>query len=302
MMTDRRAVQVGALMCTASAACYAGLSILAKLALASGLSLTGMLSLRFLGASVVLAAVLLVQRRSLFAGRRTMFHLLLLGALLYAPQATLFFSGLQRMPVSVAVLLLYVYPVIVAAFDWMINRRRPNTRTWVALGLATIGVVLTLTPQAAGSVDPVGAALILGSATGLAVYIIISERATRAAGAQVSAMGIVFGAGLSFTLVGAAGGTLAWTTALAEPWLILGLIVIGTVLPVTLFLAGVARVGPTGASLLSTLEPVFTVALGVIVLQETLAPVQVVGGVLVLSAAVLVATRQPQLAEASPTM
>ena len=82
MMTDRRAVQIGALMCTASAACYAGLSILAKLALASGLTLTAMLSLRFLGASVVLAALLLAQRRSLFAGRRTMVRLILLGALL----------------------------------------------------------------------------------------------------------------------------------------------------------------------------------------------------------------------------
>jgi drug/metabolite transporter (DMT)-like permease len=78
--------------------------------------------------------------------------------------------------------------------------------------------------------------------------------------------------------------------------------VIGTVLSVTLFLAGVARVGPTGASLLSTLEPVFTVALGVVVLQETLAPVQVVGGALVMAAAIIVATRQPRIAEASPTM
>jgi drug/metabolite transporter (DMT)-like permease len=204
--------------------------------------------------------------------------------------------------VSVAVLLLYVYPVLVAAFDWMVNRRMPNSRTWLALALATTGVVLTLTPQAAASVDPVGAALILGSATGLAVYIIISERATRTAGARVSAMGIVFGAGLSYTLAGAASGTLEWQRATAEPWLVLGLIVIGTVLPVTLFLAGVARVGPTGASLLSTLEPVFTVALGVVVLNETLAPVQAIGGALVLAAAVLVATRRSPMAEASPTM
>ena len=144
--------------------------------------------------------------------------------------------------------------------------------------------------------------LVLGSATGLAVYIILSERATRTAGARLGAMGIAFGAGLSFTLAGAATGSLAWRSALGQPLLIAGLIVIGTVLPVTLFLAGVARVGPTGASLLSTLEPVFTVALGVVVLQESLAPIQITGGLLVLAAAVLVATRQTRMAEASPTM
>jgi len=117
----------------------------------------------------------------------------------------------------------------------------------------------------------------------------------------VSAMWIVAGAGLSFTLVGGASGSLAWEVAFGEPALVLALIVFGTVLPVTLFLAGVGRVGPTAASLLSTLEPVFTVALGVIVLQETLSAVQVVGGAFVLGAAVLVATRPVRRVEALAT-
>jgi drug/metabolite transporter (DMT)-like permease len=289
-------------MCTLSAACYAGLSILGKLALAAGLSLTGMLSLRFLGAAATLAAILLIQRRSLFPGARTMTRLLLLGALLYAPQAALFFTGLQRLPASVAVLLLYVYPVLVAAFDWAVNRRLPDGRTAVALVLAVAGVALTLVPQSTAPIDPIAALLVLVSATGLAVYIILSERATHAAGARVGAMGIVFGAGLSFTAAGAATGTLQWPVALGEPLLIFGLIVIGTVLPVTLFLAGVGRVGPTGASLLSTLEPVFTVALGAAVLGESLVPVQWIGGGLILAASILVATRPTRAIEASPTM
>jgi len=301
MMTDRRAIQVGALMCTLSAACYAGLSILGKLAFAAGLTLTGMLSLRFLGAALFLAAMLLFWRRATFAGGRTMGRLLLLGGALYAPQAALFFTGLQRLPASIAVLLLYVYPVLVALFDWAINRRLPDRRTMMALGIAMLGVVLTLYPQPGMTVDPLGALLVLGSATGLAIYIVLSEGATRDVGARVGGMWIVLGAGLSFTLAGAATGTLEWQRAQGEPILILGLIVVGTVLPVTLFLAGVARVGPTGASLLSTLEPVFTVALGVAVLHESLAPVQAVGGALVLTAAISVASRHSRAAQAVPT-
>jgi drug/metabolite transporter (DMT)-like permease len=302
MVSQRRAVQLGALMCTLSAACYAGLSVLAKLAFAAGLTLAGMLSLRFLGAAAVLAALLLLLRRAVSAGGRSTTRLILLGGLLYAPQATLFFTGLQRLPVSIAVLLLYVYPVLVALLDWGVNRRLPDRRTVLALAIAIGGVALTLYPQSTSSVDPLGALLVLGSATGLALYIVLSEGATQAVGARVGALWIVLGAGVSFTLAGAATGTLDWPAALGEPLLIAGLIVIGTVLPVTLFLAGVARVGPTGASLLSTLEPVFTVALGVVVLQESLAPVQLVGGLLVMAAAVLVATRRARLAEAAPTM
>jgi drug/metabolite transporter (DMT)-like permease len=301
MAIDRRAVQVGALMCTTSAACYAGLSILGKVALASGLTLSGMLSLRFLGAAMILAVVLVIIRRTLYRGGRTVGRLFLLGALLYAPQAALFFTGLQRLPASIAVLLLYVYPVLVALFDWAFNRRLPDRRTVLALVIAMAGVLLTLYPQTGAPVDPLGGLLVLGSAAGLAVYIVLSEGATQAVGARVGAMWIVLGAGLSFTVAGAATGSLEWRQALNEPLLILGLIIVGTVLPVTLFLAGVGRVGPTGASLLSTLEPVFTVALGVVVLHESLAAVQAIGGVLVIAAAVLVATRRAPIAEAVPT-
>jgi drug/metabolite transporter (DMT)-like permease len=197
---------------------------------------------------------------------------------------------------------LYVYPVIVAVFDWSFNRRPPDRRIVLALILASIGVGLTLYPQPTTSVDPIGAVLVLASATGLSAYIILSERATRAAGARVGALGIVFGAGLSFALAGAMGGNLEWRSAAAQPALLLGLIIIGTVLPVTLFLAGVARVGPTGASLLSTLEPVFTVALGAVVLGESLIPIQWLGGGLILAAGLLVATRPTPAAEAAPTL
>jgi drug/metabolite transporter (DMT)-like permease len=295
-MADRRALQLGALMCTVSAACYAGLSIMGKLALASGMTLTAMLSLRFLGAAIVLAGILVLLRQPLSADRKTLGRLLALGALLYAPQAALFFTGLQRLPASVAVLLLYVYPVLVAIFDWALNRRLPDGRTIVALVVAMLGVALTLYPGPTSSIDPVGALLVLASATGLAIYIVLSEGATQRAGARIGAMWIVLGAGISFTLAGAATETLEWRQALNEPLLILGLIVVGTVLPVTLFLAGMARVGPTGASLLSTLEPVFTVALGVVVLGETLAPIQAAGGALVMAAAILVATRHARVA------
>jgi len=287
-------------MCSASAACYAGLSILGKLAMAGGMTLTAMLSLRFLGAAAVLAVILVLLRQSLESDRRTLMRLVILGGLLYAPQAALFFTGLQRLPVSIAVLLLYVYPVLVAVFDWAFNRRLPDRRTVLALGIAMLGVALTLLPQPTSKVDPVGALLVLGSATGLAIYIVLSEGATRVVGARLGAMWIVLGAGLSFTLTGAATGTLDWQQAMTEPLLLLGLIIIGTVLPVTLFLAGMARVGPTGASLLSTLEPVFTVALGVVVLQESLAALQAFGGVLVVVAALLVATRRTA-PEAVPT-
>jgi len=59
------------------------------------------------------------------------------------------------------------------------------------------------------------------------------------------------------------------------------------------FIAGLARVGPTDAATLSTLEPVGTAVLAVSLLGETLAPLQILGGALIVLAAVAVARASP---------
>ena len=63
--------------------------------------------------------------------------------------------------------------------------------------------------------------------------------------------------------------------------------VVSTVGAVGLFFAGLQRVGPTAASILSTLEPVVTVALAFVVFGESLGAAQLAGGALVLAAVVV---------------
>ena len=67
-----------------------------------------------------------------------------------------------------------------------------------------------------------------------------------------------------------------------------GLAVVSTVGAIALFFAGLRRVGPTAASILSTLEPVVTVGLAFVVFAESLGPAQLAGGALVLSAVLAV--------------
>ena len=60
--------------------------------------------------------------------------------------------------------------------------------------------------------------------------------------------------------------------------------VVSTVAAILCFFAGLARVGPSAASILSTLEPLVTVALAAAAFGESLGAVQQVGGALVLGA------------------
>jgi drug/metabolite transporter (DMT)-like permease len=79
-------------------------------------------------------------------------------------------------------------------------------------------------------------------------------------------------------------GATGWAATLA-----IGLVC--TVLAILAFFAGLKRVGPATASILSTLEPVVTVLLAWIVLDETLSVMQLAGGAMVLGAAARLSSR-----------
>jgi len=282
----------GAILCALSAAGFASLTILGKLAFEQDLSLVTILSLRFGGAAVILFAYLgLVQRRRLYFGLRATLPLFLLGALGYAVQSSLYFAALERNPATLNGLLLYIYPAVVALLGWLVNRTAPRGREWLAMLLALLGVALTIggagSASGGGGANPAGVAMVLGSAVWYSAYIILSDRYIHAAGAWISTAWIALGASLAFALGGLISGMLDFHIPPAGIAIILAMIFLSTILALGTFLAGMRLVGPTTASLLSTLEPVFTVLLAVWLLREIPRPLQLLGGGLVLAAVVL---------------
>ena len=273
-----------------SAAGFASLTILGKVALETGLSLTTVLSLRFGGAALLLLfAVGVVRRQRVFFGRRLMLILFLLGAVGYAGQSSLYFSALARNPAAITSILLYIYPVFVGILEWLFNRRIPTSRQWLAMGISSIGVLLILGTAGTGvhSIDLLGVVFVFGSAIWYAGYIYAGSRYLSRAGPWVTTAWISFGAMVSFTILGALTNTLDFHLSTQALMIVLVMIFASTILALGAFLAGVERVGPTTASMLSTLEPVFTIILAVILLGESLSGGQLFGGALILAAVLL---------------
>lgn len=101
-------------------------------------------------------------------------------------------------------------------------------------------------------------------------------------------------AGVIFAIVGMATGQLNLALNLEAYASIGGLALLCTVVAVMLFLAGIKRIGPSQASILSTVEPVGTAALGALLLGEGLGLLQLIGGALVIGAVFLLSSqRQP---------
>lgn len=279
----------GAALVLLSAAGFGAMAIFGKLAYDAGVSTLTLLFVRFVLAATIFGAIV-AARPALGpsgSGRRAIGIGLALGAVGYAAQSGLFFGALQRMDASLLALLLYTYPAWVTLGAVALGRERLSGRRLAALGLASGGLAIVLAGAASGSFDAAGAAMGLGASLAYTVYILVADRT----GLVMPALGlsglVCAGAAATFGVVGLAAGQLDFGFQ-AEGWIWLALMaVVSTTVAIVAFFAGLARVGPSAAAILSTFEPVVTVALAFAVFGEQLSPLQLCGAALVLAAAVL---------------
>jgi drug/metabolite transporter (DMT)-like permease len=271
------------------------MAIFAKEAYRSDVSVTSLLALRFTLAAGAFWAIVAARRAGSGAARtptrRVVLVGLALGGIGYAAQSGAFFGALTHIDASLAALLLYTYPALVFGIAIALGRERADRPRVIALGLATAGAALVLAGGGAGALDPLGVALALAAAVLYSVYILVSERVVGHIDAFLLGALITTGAAVTLSIAGLVSGSLgldfepagwAWIAALG-----LG----STVIAISAFLAGLNLVGPATAAIVSTIEPVVTVALAMAFFAERLGAIQVVGGILVLTAVVLLAAK-----------
>lgn len=280
-------VTTGLLLTAASALCFSTLPIFGVVAYRAGANVVTLLGVRFLIAAAILWGFLLLTRRPL-PDRRTGLLLLLMGGLGYTTMSVLYLSAVaaDRLSPSLAALMLYTYPAIVAVEAWWFDGHRLTWRQGVALALALAGLSMVLLAPGQGTVfTPAGAALALASALVYGTYILLGSRVTRRTTPLVATTYVATAAAAIFLGYGWAAGELV---SVAAPgwWAMVGMALVATVMAVLLFFSGLERLGPSRASIISTLEPVGTVVLSVLFFGDRLGGLQLVGGLLVLAGVV----------------
>ncbi|GAC1638342.1 MAG: EamA family transporter [Candidatus Dormibacteraceae bacterium] len=278
---------LGTAMVLGSAAGFATLAIFAKLAYASGLGTEQTLAFRFLLAAIgmwVLAVV--TGQNPLRMSRSQLVTLLALGGIVYTGQALTYFVALRSLPASLVVLIAYIYPSLVVVAGWVFLRRAVSRWHWVALAASFLGVALLV----GGTRFELSWALVLAIASPAIYtgYILIGERVMTSVPAIGASSVIMSGAAVAFCLLAALNRELALPRNVGGWAVAVGIALFPTMVAISLFMAGLPRVGAARAALLSTVEPVITVLLAVVLLGDRLSAIQVVGGVLVLLAVVIV--------------
>lgn len=286
----------GAILVIISAASFGTLAIFGRYAYAAGVDTFTLLAIRFLSAALLMAGFLRLRGEALPRGP-ILYQLMGMGALGYVGQSFSYLSAIRYASAGLVALLLYLYPAFVALLSALILKERFTSLKVGALLLATLGAALTARP--AGG-DWTGILLAISAAVIYSVYIIVGARLLREVSAVQSSTVIFASAGAVYAIL-----TLLRGQHLPQNgsgWWALGAIVIlSTVIPVVTFLAGLKRVGPTNASMLSTFEPVVTVVLAAILFGEALSSIALIGGIMILAAVLLLArgelSRERPLAE-----
>jgi drug/metabolite transporter (DMT)-like permease len=272
----------GILLIAISAASFGTLAIFGRLLYADGLDTFTLLFLRFSFAALTMTFLLLLRKEPLPRGK-ILWQLIGMGALGYAGQSFSFLSAIKYASAGLVALLLYLYPMFVFVLSVIILHEKVTRIKIAALILALVGTALTVDP-AGGQLT--GILLAILSAVIYSIYIIVGTNVMKHVSPIQSSFVIFASAGTVYGGLMAMNGTHFPTTNAG--WLgIAGIVLVATVIPVTTFLAGLERIGPTNASMLSTLEPVVTVLLAGLVFGERLGTITILGGILILIAVIL---------------
>ncbi len=277
----------GVVLIAISAAAFGTLPIFGRFAYASGMDVTTLMFVRFSMAAVFML-IWMCLRREPFPRGKLLLQLAGMGGLGYVGQSLCYMSAIQYASTGLVALLLYLYPMIVTILSVVFLKEKLTRHGVFALVLATAGAALTANPQGG---QLTGILLAIGAAVIYAVYILVGASIMLKVTAFQSSSIIFASAAIVYGILTAIRGA-HWPQEPSGWIVVLGMGLVATVLPVSTFLAGLKIIGPSDASLLSTLEPVVTVVLAASILGESLQPAVYAGGTLILGAVILKVTQK----------
>lgn len=250
---------------------------------------------------ITASAVLLIlwllwrDRGALRLQRREVLPYVAFGAIGLVCVQWTYFEAIDRVPIGIALIIEYSAPLLVALWVRFVWKRQLPLVAWLAIPVALAGLALVLGiggGQLAG-LSTVGLLWSVAAGVAYAYYVLHAESLTRRRSAPaVLGIGLAFGAVVLsvvmpwWTFPWAALAETASSAPLDAPaWLYCAyVVVLGTVVPFALMLAGVHRIGADGASVTAMLEPILAGAVAWVALDQVLSTEQVIGGAIVLAA------------------
>lgn len=256
-------------------------TVFARLSYEYGSSASTVLLAR--AAVTVVTLYLLLRARGVdpwLKGRALAFGLLL--GLLLSGQAFALFSAIVFIPTGLAILVFYLYPMIVAVVSHITGQKRASATNAVALLAAFLGVALAL-GVSPGGLDWRGVALAVVSALLVSCNMLGSAVAMRSTDSFVITFTMAVAMLAVFSVTALVRGTVDPPHDPVGWWPLAGSVFAYIVAALCLY-TSIQRAGAANASLIMNIEPISTISLAAVFLGEHLTWLQFAGASLVIGA------------------
>ena len=256
---------------------------------------------RVLTLASVMAITLAIARMSPALPPRTALRCVLIGVLFCAEIYGLL-SSVKYIPVGLAMLIMYTYPLMIAVVGWLTGAESFTLDRLFAILAAFAGLALALhAPHA--DIDWRGVAWAVFTAVVFSAVLIVSGRTMRGVDRRILMLYLTSTAVVIVGVVSLALVPLEWPRT-DHGWTLLAVSTGLYVLATTLLFTAVKMIGPMRTAIIDNSAPVWAIALGALLLGERLSAVQLFGGALVIGAVLLVqlSLRVPVRAASSPRL
>ncbi len=251
--------------------------------------------LRLMLSALILGGILAVRRPgSLRIAPKDWGYFLSLGVIGLAAVQGSYYYAISVLGVGLGILLQYIAPTLIVVYEW-VRGTKPSPRMMAALVVATGGIVFLVGDKHPLAAHASALDWVVGFSTAFffAYFILRSKRGLHRYPPET----VLF---YSSLIAG-----LAWAVV-EPPWKIIGdghdattwglfflLAIFSTLVPFSLFYAGLKRMAAARVGVIATLEPVVAVVSSSLFLGEGLKPLQTVGAGMVLTASVLARSPAP---------
>lgn len=299
-MSNQRALSTTAFLTLLAIASMMGANhVAARLAFNHGTDVGTAVVVRSGVTALVLALLLWRQTPSNTPSPRQ-WRMLLLAGLLVGVQSLCVYSSVARLPVALALLAFNTFPIFAGLWAWLLYRQKPARTLLLAMPVLLAGLALALDVMGAASGlgaraqwQQIGAGLAfaLAAAASFGLVLILTQHEVAGVDARLrTATTMALACGVALALVSAQG---SWQLPQSDTgWLGLTLLTVLYGTGITVLLAVLPRLGVVGNSPILNIEPVVALVLAWLLLGQTIAPVQIAGGLIVVATVMALGLRK----------
>lgn len=255
----------------------------------TGMNPNTVLLFRYILGIPLLGTLMLFRGMSFGIDVRAVWETIVLGVLMALSSLTLF-ESYNYMNSGIASTLLFVYPVMVALIMMFFFKEKNGPSLYLCLLVMFVGLFLLVNPADGFNLSPLGCLLVMVSALTYALYIVmvnVSKRLRNIPTTKLLFYVLIWGSLLFICNIGfnnpvtLPGQGFQW-------WNLIALAVIPTLLSLGCTTMAIQLIGSTPTAILGSLEPVSAVLLSVFFLHQSITVMEIIGGVLIVIATIIV--------------